>query len=323
MGRSDQHHALRKRLFNLYNTNLQALIDIQAIRIKPSISDAFVCPLCFKAFGRDKLNVGQAITLEHVPPDFAGGRKEDAVLLCGSCNHTLGAKVVGPLKNVLLADDFLAGIPGASVEGRYSMGDVPLMAAVIRAEEDSTIVVKAQPHRTNPIHTERQRVLLERAVESQELRGKLSFSLGKRPYADIALLNIAYLTAFRVFGYGYIFHPNLQPVRKQIQNPASNILPKYWKVPNSVFPDITPGVYRVTSPAYLRCLLVAVKLRSKLRETTHVVMLPNLTQPGLGMYKWFEDRAGTYIKESVKATELLEDSNYLTNPDLVLVSRSL
>jgi hypothetical protein len=310
----------REQLFNKLVNNLQVLADSHEIKVEPESPDAIVCPTCFVIFPREALDVPQALTIEHVPPDFAGGIRADTVLLCGKCNHTFGHQLDSQLQIMLDTNDFLEQIPGAAIEGKYAFGDVPQMVATIRVPDNNTMHIHPDPKRANPKHVEKQIEIFEHTTDPTDLTGRFSFSLGKRHLADVALLRIAYLIAFRVLGYGYIFQRNLTPVREQIKNPTADILPKKWVLPSNLISGISPGIYRVTEPEYLRCLLVSFNLNSKLRTTNHVVLLPNVRQPGLGVYQWLDDQKEA-VKITFKATEILESPEYLTEPELVLVSR--
>jgi hypothetical protein len=137
-----------------------------------------------------------------VPPEAFGGTDAKGILLCGECNHKSGTKLDRQIQIKLETDDFLAGIPGAAVEGRYSIGPNPTFVATLRIPELNTIQIEGDGRRSNPREKEREIAYMDSLGEIPDLSGSISFKAGKPHLANIGLLRIAYLLLFRMFGYG-------------------------------------------------------------------------------------------------------------------------
>ncbi|NJO82746.1 MAG: HNH endonuclease [Blastochloris sp.] len=169
----------------------------------------------------------QALTLEHVPPEALGGGDRGRILLCGVCNHTSGTKLDRQIQIKLDVDDFKNMVPGSSVEGRYYVGLNAPSVATLSISDDGHLVIKGDLRRSNPALKAKELEYLSSASSLEQFSGGFSFSSGKIEFANVGLLRIAYLLAFRTFGYSYIFHPYLQQIRDQILRPEESILPPY------------------------------------------------------------------------------------------------
>ncbi len=101
---------------------------------------------------------------------------------------------------------------------------------------------------------------------------KFSIKTYKKNHPNIALLRIAYLLTFSKFGNGFLFNPNLNIIRKQIQNPTQNILPNFGVL--ELENPFNSGIYVIVSPIELRSFLVIFCLKTKNRTTKHAVILP-------------------------------------------------
>ena len=250
---------LRERLFNLHSQNLSIVKKFSNINIQPDITDSFVCPLCFRIFSRAALDISQILTLEHVPPQVFGGKDSKGILLCGECNHNSGTKLDRQIQIKLETDDFLSAVPGAAVEGRYSIGPNPTFVATIRIPEQNIIQIDGDAKRSNPKEKDQEIEYITSLDGSQELAGKFSFNAGNRHLADIGLLRIAYLMAFRTFGYGLIFHPNMFQVRNQIRDPQAEILPRSWVLTSIDFHQSPLVLQRRVESSQLRELAFAMR----------------------------------------------------------------
>lgn len=321
MSRSTKRN-LRERLFNLHSQNLSLIKKFSNINIQPDIDDSFVCPLCFRIFPRASLDVSQILTLEHVPPEAFGGKDAKGILLCGECNHNSGTKLDRQIQIKLETDDFLSAVPGAVVEGRYSIGPNPAFVATIRIPEQNTIQIEGDAKRSNPKEKDKEIEYITSLDGTQELAGKIYFSAGNRHLADIGLLRVAYLMAFRTFGYGLIFHPNMVQVQKQIKDPQAEILPRSWMLTNIDFHQSPLGINVIREPEEFRCFLVVFDLASKLKTTRHIVALPNVGQPGLSIYDWLNQQKVNGRNITFEGTNILEHIDLLTKPNHCFVAHT-
>jgi hypothetical protein len=104
-------------------------------------------------------------------------------------------------------------------------------------------------------------------------------------YSNIALLRIAYLWGFSIFGYSFIFTEAMQMIRKQIMNPKEQLLPSFG-ILTSDFPNEILGISRITEPDKLKSFLVVFDLSNE--QTKHSrrygVLLPQPNDMSLSVY---------------------------------------
>jgi hypothetical protein len=125
--------------------------------------------------------------------------------------------------------------------------------------EDSVLTVA--PHEGNPPNASSALRLIPPGGGANQ---KIHFNSGIRYngwHARVSTLRAAYLAAFAKFGYGYIMHPRLAPVRHQIQHPDEKTLSGF-----SIDPDYDghkgPEMAIFWNP--VPCLLVRVNQRAAL-----------------------------------------------------------
>jgi HNH endonuclease len=302
----------KERLFNLYAQNLANLKRHPDVHMVPDVNDAFICPLCSNFFTREALLESQDITVEHVPPDSLGGNTY--TLLCGECNHSTGTTLVSALKKELHAKDFEDRVVGASLDVRYSPSPMIWLPASVSFAHDQSLVLRGDlnPKRSSP----QARKKLKELQLSKQI-SDVTF-MHKRPgrlRVNIALLYVAYLQAFRKFGYGYVISPQAQQVREQIRNPTAEILPRAWTLDNFVFPEECVGINLMVEPRELRSFLVILCFKTASRTVLRAVLLPSPLSPGLSVYEWLDEqnRAGSQIK--LRYGHIPEEVEFLTQPE--------
>ena len=231
----------------------------------------YVCPLCTNGYGRDALD-DKTLTLEHAPPESLGGRP--VCLTCKPCNNDAGRGVDAHMKrrdNVhrMMAgtmDDFrpiIANVGAASVHANFYNGP-------------GGILLFGVPRANPPASNETLQAELARAIEATQ-----NFRFGVTAHRDefdnwlatIGWLRSAYLIAFAVFGYAYIFQNRLRAVRDQLAAPEAKIIHTF----SIYLPQenlATNQCFIVDEPAPLRSLAV--------RMGRQVVLLPFVTD---GLYE--------------------------------------
>jgi hypothetical protein len=74
-------------LFKLYRRNIELLCENPRYN-REALKDIVICPICFHTFKEsdvEKRGENNYLTIEHVPPQYLGGRTE--VLTCFKCNN--------------------------------------------------------------------------------------------------------------------------------------------------------------------------------------------------------------------------------------------
>ena len=212
----------RKQLFDRHLMNLKSLF--------PAAGNIFVCPVCQKQHTAEAIDSGR-LTDGHVWPRYI--RKKNSrilsqhrVLLCASCNHTLGSRGdkqmqlfekmrEGDREGVLYGERRVEIVRGPSHE------PIPLRAKIhidpkTLAGKISFKKRKGSPGwlTNDPTHMERFYAL----TGARERFSVLAFPPDEfRPVvAQIGWITSAYLFAFYTLGYWYVCHEELEPVRSLI-----------------------------------------------------------------------------------------------------------
>lgn len=305
----------RERLFELYAQSWNEVKRHPKLRVSPDIDDVFVCPLCFRYFTRECL-AQDLLSLEHVPPKKLGGKDKDCTLTCTACNSETGSALEASLKSEIGVHDVLSRVPEASMDVEYRPlpgGENWWLPGTFRSTSEGFDII-GHPKRTHP--------KLIKAVSNDEFAQDVTeFSIRFRLdplHSAVALLKIAYLYLFRVFGYGVLIPESMQSVRKQIQNPTDAILPRSWVV-NWSFLERTPGVSLVFWPRDLRAFLVAFDLDTGRRRKRFGVVLPEPDDTELAVY----NRLREGMSSRAVAVTLPADTVFVTDPALCFLCHSV
>lgn len=227
---------LLKRLFTAHNVDLlDTLADLDP-NVLPQVLDKILCPICLVGFSEDAIDT-EDLTDGHIWPDSIRARSNTQqphrVLLCANCNHTSGSRGDKQMQ-------FLEEIKDEEDRGYYRERRVQLvfgldvkpieLNAILAVTEKRDKEIKTNfrfnPNRNNPAEVERFRDLAYR-------QGR-RFSVLVRPHklmrpkvARVGWITAAYLACFRAFGYRYILHPWLNPVRQVIFDSFTNDEPTF------------------------------------------------------------------------------------------------
>jgi HNH endonuclease len=193
-----------------------------------------LCPLCLTAFGEDAIDLAEPeLTEEHVIPSELGGRL--LTLTCKRCNNLHGAEIDSHLIQRLRVEDSLEGAHDWPLKGRLEVAGMRAPADVDwRAHRNE--MTQFRLRQFNPVvHDAIRESLRSRSVDTINVH----FSFDYIPYrTDIGILRIAYLAAFRAWGYGYILSPAVQVVRNLI-NDFENVNEEVLEIVGQIR-DISP-----------------------------------------------------------------------------------
>lgn len=304
----------RELLFDTFSHNLNYVKTHPFIQITPDIENSYMCPMCYRIFARDSVTERDILTLDHIPSEKLGGKDGQTVLLCKKCNNDLGSSLDKSLYQLLMSSDFVARIPGSSIEGWYSANDIK-MTATIGYADDGSLNIFGHPKRTDPKKTNEAKSYIENLPRTCDLELKMGARMGKPHLADIACLRYAYLMLFRLFGYAAIFYPEMMKIRDQIVNPNDEIIPRSWIISNSdlIIPDDALGINLITEPLEAQSFLVVFDLVTRQR-TRQAVILPKSAQPSLQVYDWLLAKRQDNTSIGLQYKHLPEDLILLTDP---------
>jgi hypothetical protein len=301
--------ARRTRLFNRYSQNWNIIKRHPALRIHPDVEDVYVCPLCYCYFSREDIRDLDKLSLDHVPAEVFGGALNDAIMVCKPCNSEAGRHLDGQLHRLLSASDVANRAPGAAIVVRYSAVEGTDMAATVRIGSDRAWELIGDRKRSNPQHHIIEDAFLDSLPTESSITWRVKMRVGKPRFADVAVLRYAYLSLFRMFGYGAIVYPAMQRVREQILNPSEQILHKGWTIWNIGVPDEAVGVNIVTRPYEVRSFLVVFNLLT--RQSTRVgIFLPASHNPDIDFQAWLRNQK----EAELKLVSYQMDADILTHP---------
>ena len=174
------------------------------------------CPICLASFSENAVEVGQAVTLEHVPPKGLSAKSIAMCITCARCNRTAGKGVdqaairLGRQKREGMKVD--VDFPGTpTVTGKVMLGSRKIL--VHGRSGDSPPQLKV----------------------GESI--KLSVWQPNPRFAAVSHLKSAYLSVFSLLGpsgYRYAESKALLRVREQIMNPADEIIKHFaYKVVES------------------------------------------------------------------------------------------
>lgn len=202
-------------------------------RVLPHLPYGYVCPLCRRLFPPE---ARAKLTKEHVPPRHAGGRP--LVLTCANCNSSAGHTVdsAASRRDALL--DFEEGTGERKFRGRLGIGAEWVNVDVKTQGTDILATVLPEGEGNRPGSAQRVQEIVGSLVESgttPDIDFTLTFSAPDQHQALLSALRSAYLVAFAVFGYSYIWRPDLAGVREQLDHPSEELLKGFSAtVPGSV-----------------------------------------------------------------------------------------
>jgi len=308
----------RRQLFDLFSQNLNTVKKHPGVHMAPDFDEGYLCPICFKLFGRDALSTkyDDHLTLEDIPPQCLGGKV--LALTCKICNNRAGSELESDLSKKLHADAFLARTPGIEMEARFSPDPSTELAATVRFMADDVVSVMYDPKRSHPDAVTRLHKLEETGrISEVTLEFQLGYRVG-RP--EVALLRIAYLLAFARFGYGFLMNPHLLPVRHQIQTPSEKLLPDFGVIKWD-FPDSAVGIGVVYEPKELQSFLIVFDLNTQSEKVRYGVLLPGPTEPGLHVYEHIAElRQADNRLPIMHRIRMIPAGEYLQNPKLAYAS---
>lgn len=170
------------------------------------------CPICLIPFTAPDVERGEAVTLEHVPPQSFGPDSIAMCLTCKPCNHSAGR-----------AEQVAVEAAHDEVKVRLDVAGLPTFTARLAWSADDSVFLRLSSRGdVTP------RVFDKAVRESRTLTIE-----GKAPTAhelSVPWLKAAYLSVFSllgVHGYKYAEGAAVETVREQIMKQEDEIIPQF------------------------------------------------------------------------------------------------
>jgi len=296
----------RERLYQVYNRNLQLILEAlkynfcNVIDGKPiKTTDGYICPLCLNIFSVHELdqNCPNPLTLEHIEPNAVGGRK--VVLTCKECNNTTGKLIDNALKiHTNHKADNIA-------QARFTLEDITLKGKFSFDPEQNRI---------NSI-LNRNNDYVKRKIEkffskSGEKEIKFHISLENKHKFKCALLKIAHLKMFSVFGFGYLMNKSIYVIANQIRNSQEKLIDSIGIMElTESLPDEENIFYGEMDGK--RFFLVKINLKGKKKNLRYGVFIPGPKESDLSLFQKINSFNGNKFEITpIESTRI----NYLNNP---------
>jgi hypothetical protein len=225
---------LLQQLFLAHTTDLLDVISDLDANLVPNVRNRVLCPICLVGYPEDAIRNGE-LTDGHVWPRDFRQRSAQAqtyrVLLCARCNHTSGSRGDAQMQIFKQVQD--EETSGSYVDRRVQIAFGPDVRPVSLNASIVTTHTGDLPINAK-IHLDLSRNDPKEMARFRDLSKGKNFSViipsheGIKPeIAKVGWLTAAYLMAFHAFGYRYILHPWLNPVRQCILDSFDNNKPLF------------------------------------------------------------------------------------------------
>jgi hypothetical protein len=225
---------LLKQLFLAHTTDLLDVMSDLDVNLVPYVKNRVLCPICLVGYPEDAI-LDRTLTDGHVwPKDFrqqSVQARTYRVLLCARCNRTSGSRGDAQMQifKQVLDEKSSGNYTGRRVQIAFGPDIRPLSlnASIITTNiGDSPINAKIHldPSRNDPKEMARFRDLSKGRNFSIIIPSHEEI---KPEVAKVGWLTAAYLMTFRAFGYRYILHSWLNPVRQCILDSFDNDKPLF------------------------------------------------------------------------------------------------
>jgi hypothetical protein len=184
----------------------------------PELADRYICPLCLREFPAEALaQHPPQLTIEHAPPKAAKVGRWPIALTCLECNargHPGEAHLAEYTRR-------LSFLRSRKLEPRRTLvtkGGVSVRALLA---VDGAVGTFSVSNRDND--PELVRRFRQEAGKPSEMRWEIPFRYEGRG-VELALLKAAYVGAFALFGYRYVYGvPALRAVRKELKETTDTL----------------------------------------------------------------------------------------------------
>lgn len=271
-----------EKLFNVFSENLQLVASLFDFQFEEKFrSNSYVCPLSFKIFAKRDLgdDLPQILTIEHAPPESAGGR--GICLTSKKSNSYAGGKLDHKLIDLIKIKEYNAGIKPLVTTGYVDGVKWNMKLDLKRQNKPAFQFLTKNWHNGN-----------QRIVDSIKANGtfNVTWTVPKiSRTTGISLLKTAYIIAFSQIGYSLLFglktvvNQSYELLRQQIAEPDLDIINDVPYLDKGI-DDVPNGVHVVYEPVDCRSLFIIFELKSVSQAWKYGVFLPGPDEYGLKAY---------------------------------------
>ena len=188
----------------------QALADLE---VELPEGDWYACPLCQTCFTIDELAT-KNLTKEHVPPRSVGGR--EMVLTCRQCNNRSGFTFDAHMERAEAIRRFGSDEPLRQLDITLTVDGTPNRGSMYFGP--AGILILGNPKQNDPDDVARiSESLADLVNDGHQMHVSFRDTFHPR-LAQLGFVRSAYLAAFAVLGYAYIFRPVFEPIRAALNS---------------------------------------------------------------------------------------------------------
>lgn len=313
------------RIFKVFSQNLEWITKHPTFTGNLKASNNYICPICLRIFDESSLEQGinNPLTIEHVPPEALGGKSK--LLTCKECNSKSGHLLDGQLYKLLLQMDFDSFLPNSKTKATFDLNGNKVNGSV-EIDNEGVWSLRLMPQYSNPKHSEsffKDFKMSTKSVNPMvrppfvEQFKSPTFKFSKRnsaqiKRAEVAVLRIAYLYLFSIFGNSVLLNPFLDNVRKQILSPDEDILPRPFWI-KYYFAEEWDGINLIRSPKELRCFLIIFNLKTDSGTRKIAIALPGPYENGLDIYENIKTLLGTDGLSQNVTLDHINDEGFVLN----------
>jgi hypothetical protein len=231
----------------------------------------YVCPLCLRKFTIKAVEgENPLLTLEHVPPKALGGPSK--ILTCKVCNNTSGKDLDSAIMAGLKAYSFFTGKPHSSIPSRFIINSKRFEGELrYRGKNEITL-------RLNENYNSREVINLPPYFEQSEGRVNFILSFPSNKRFRNAVLRVAYLQAFTLFGYSFVFNDNIEKIRNHLKDNTSSL---NVNMLSQGFSNDLVGIHLIREPKEVSNYLIVLPYQDADSRYNVGIILP-----GPGQEKW-------------------------------------
>jgi hypothetical protein len=207
--------SIREKLFDAHNVDLQSIF--------PNIGNIFICPICGNGFPKDDI-YKEILDKRDIWPGYIRDTYPQfgnpLVLLCKRCNSTTGSRGDAQMQ---ISQKVKDGEKEGSLYGERKtqfirdsgVEPINLNASIINFRNNNIFAkINFSAARNNPLD-------IERFKEITKTGEKGKFQILPNPelkpgIPEVGWITSAFLYAFYTFGYHYMLHPKINPIREFI-----------------------------------------------------------------------------------------------------------
>lgn len=290
---------LKAKIFEIYSQNLNWVREVYNTKFYKEFEYGVFCPLCMDIFTKENIEScenANFLSLEHNPPEYFSGKSQ--LLTCKNCNNTLGHKLDSSLVKFFEENSIRQFLPNSKLNTKIETDLGAKVTSYFKIDENGKFNLEISKNYSSPFEYDLFKNSIKTGVFSMDEKSRfetkrLNFTLTlpdstNKQTASVAALKIAYFYAFEKLGHLFLFNHNLDIVRKQINNPHSEIIKNYsfnMQMNRSKIGNLS----LIKFSDNLTCYLISLDLKGKSYSRQFNILLPGFYETEKDIYQEYRN----------------------------------